>query len=175
MPNLHPLLVHFPIGLLTIYALLECMRFKRILRLPYWFYVKGVLVIVGTVASYPTLLTGTLIAPLLQGSAETSALILRHSQWAFGTVLTFTLLMLAYLFGWIKREGWGIARTGILMRLRRGGIKYSDAILETAVLPLLALFGLFAVTLAGALGGSIVYGPDVDPFVKVIYGVFGPK
>lgn len=39
--------------------------------------------------------------------------------------------------------------------------------------PLLALFGLFAVTITGALGGAIVHGAQIDPFVQWSVNMFG--
>lgn len=59
--NIHPLLVHFPIALLTVYSLLEAVPLKRIQKLPYWFYVKAVLLITGTISILPTILAGLVI------------------------------------------------------------------------------------------------------------------
>ena len=37
---------------------------------------------------------------------------------------------------------------------------------------LIALVGIVVITITGALGGAIVYGPEVDPIVSVIYHLF---
>ena len=39
--NIHPIFVHFPIALLTLYSLAELIRWRRITELAYWFYVKA--------------------------------------------------------------------------------------------------------------------------------------
>ncbi|MFA4887422.1 MAG: hypothetical protein WC595_04365, partial [Candidatus Nanoarchaeia archaeon] len=36
---------------------------------------------------------------------------------------------------------------------------------------ILSLIGLMLITITGALGGSIVYGTDTDPVVKLIYKI----
>ena len=36
--NVHPLLIHFPIALLTVYVVMECLRFKKLLAEHSWFY-----------------------------------------------------------------------------------------------------------------------------------------
>ncbi|MEK7110290.1 MAG: hypothetical protein AAB759_00205 [Patescibacteria group bacterium] len=38
--NIHPAFVHFPIALLTIYAVLELARFRFFTARPYWFHLK---------------------------------------------------------------------------------------------------------------------------------------
>ena len=49
--NIHPLLVHFPIALLTIYSLLELVPFKQIYRQSYWFYTKAIILIIGSIST----------------------------------------------------------------------------------------------------------------------------
>ena len=56
--NLHPIFVHFPIALLTLYTLCELLRFKKIKDHPAWFYLKAVLIICGTLGAAAALLTG---------------------------------------------------------------------------------------------------------------------
>jgi uncharacterized membrane protein len=72
--NLHPIFVHFPIALLTIYALLEVFiplkvkvfkvckwqntKLYALLVNPIWKHIKAFLVIFGAVTVIPTLLTG---------------------------------------------------------------------------------------------------------------------
>ena len=55
--NLHPIFVHFPIALFTLYALLECARFKKLQEQTYYFYLKAFLVITGGLASSAAYIT----------------------------------------------------------------------------------------------------------------------
>lgn len=50
--------------------------------------------------------------------------------------------------------------------------KHTGYVLRSPFLPFLALIGLIAITMTGALGGAIVYGPNVDPVVKFVYSLF---
>jgi len=46
-------------------------------------------------------------------------------------------------------------------------------IINSGLIIPLALFGLAAIAITGALGGAIVYGPNIDPFVAFIIKILG--
>jgi uncharacterized membrane protein len=167
--NLHPLFVHFPIALLTIYALLECVRIKRVQQAAATFYVKAVLVIVGFVSSIATYLSGEAIEDLVRGNRTLNQLVETHSNFALATIIVFGILAAAYKVQWIKRDGASLlpnlSKRAFMLKL----YTVSDILLKPFVCVPLAVLGLILVTITGALGGSIVYGPDVDPAVKFIY------
>jgi len=50
-----------------------------------------------------------------------------------------------------------------------------NATIESPLLAIPALIGLAAIVVTGALGAAIVYGPDIDPFVKIIYSLTGQR
>lgn len=143
------------------YALLECARFKRIQQAAATFYVKAILVIVGFVSSIATYLSGEAIEDLFRGNARIDRLIEAHSTFALATVIVFGILAISYKLQWIKRD----TRIQWLQKL----YPLSDFILRPVVCIPLAIIGLGLVTVTGALGGSIVYGPNIDPFVGFIY------
>lgn len=59
MENLHPIAVHFPIGLLVIYSLLEILSlFKKIRNNKTVRYIKLFLLIVGRIGIQASLATG---------------------------------------------------------------------------------------------------------------------
>lgn len=152
--NLHPILVHFPIALLTFYALFELVRVQKLLKEPAWFYVKAAFVIVGSLSSVATLLSGLAIKPQFQGSLSIAHQVDVHSAFAFYASLLFGLIAFAYLVRLVK---W------------KACVAFSDFMLKSRIIVPLALIGLVLITITGALGGSIVYGPDIDPFVKFVY------
>lgn len=41
MLNIHPVIVHTPIGLLTLYSIIELLRFKKLQERPYLFFYQG--------------------------------------------------------------------------------------------------------------------------------------
>ena len=166
IPNVHPIIVHFPVALLTVYALAELARFKFVLAKPYVFYVKAVLVIVGALGAGAAYLSGDLVAEQI---GETP-LIETHSQWGIATAIIFGAIALSYAVLWIERERKPASQpttVGAWPKL----VRLAKMLVETPAAPVAALVGLACVTVTGALGGAIVYGPDIDPFVKVIYGL----
>ena len=172
--NLHPIAVHFPIALLTLYSMMEMFRFRRVSELPWWFHMKAFLVILGTLAANVALLTGEMIAEQLETAGALPSIVSTHEQWAKITVGIYSLLAAAYLIVWMER-------TGVLNRLFPEPVGGFRNIFDRKLFPAaryftksyfaaaIALLGLIALTITGALGGSMVYGPDVDPVARVIY------
>lgn len=196
--NIHPIFIHFPIALLSLYAVLEIAiplkikafklfgwntlgassSFKKMYQLvinPVWNSIKAFLVIFGTLLAFPTLQTGEWAEEMYQGYAtdirafaesETGKLIELHSTFANLTVIIFSILAVGYL----ARILW----TTYTLKLQ----KYTfieaipNIVLSSWVAPLLALAGIVAITITGALGGAIAHGPDTDPVVQMIYGWF---
>lgn len=147
--DLHPILVHFPVALLTVYAILECIRFKKVLEKPYWFYIKAVLAILGELGALAAYATGH--------GVRGSALVQMHSTFATITVWIFATLAISYIKEWLKREGMWLT-------------KFSA---PGYVIVILAIAGLVSVTITGGLGGAIIYGTHFDPFMTPIFKLLG--
>jgi|ERR1035437_1356009 uncharacterized membrane protein len=166
MENLHPILVHFPIALLSVYAVLECLRFKKLNASPAWFPIKAFLAIVGTLTSCAAFATGPggNMAKAWAGfvKGQIRPLIEMHSTFAGITVFLFSILSLSYI----------IILLGKKYKLPDFVLKIGTYIQKPYMLVLLAVLGLIAVIVTGSLGGAIVYGPDIDPAVSVIYHLF---
>jgi uncharacterized membrane protein len=165
MLNLHPILVHFPIGLLTIYALLEFLRLKQ-LRNPSMFVLKAFLVIVGFASACATWLSGQLIEHD-HGTLMHPELLGIHNKISLLTTLTFGLLAAAYLVQVLQKWKLPVIR-GLIAPFD----SLSRLITQRWPGPVLAAIGLILLTLTGALGGVIVYGPQLDPFTNIVYQLF---
>lgn len=170
MFDIHPIIVHFPIAFLTIYALFELIRVKKLVNNQSFFYIKFTLLLVGTLGAFFALTTGEIAEEGLSGTARNIAHV--HSTWANFTTFIFALLSVAYLIRWIYI-------LGILDKSKLLNNKFSLKLIEldsyflrSWLIGILAFIGLIALLITGALGGSIVYGSDVDPFVSFIYKIF---
>ncbi len=172
--NIHPIFTHFPLALFTVYAILEIARFPMIQKLPYLFNIKGFLVISGTLFSFITLKTGELAEDAFSTpNVSTRSLIETHSTLANISIYIFLAISIIYFFKWIDLS----PLDTYVIKSPFGKIwiaikKHTGYILRSQCLPLLALIGLIAITMTGALGGAIVYGPNVDPVVKFVYNLF---
>ncbi len=51
-------------------------------------------------------------------------------------------------------------------------VKIAKWIINTRVSFILALIGIVGITITGTLGGAMVHGPEVDPFVSFVYHLF---
>lgn len=175
--NIHPIFVHFPVAFLTIYTLMEFVGFKFLTRHPAWFYIKAFLLIVGTASAYIAMQTGEIIEHQFRGGAQ-EKLLEMHSLWANITLFIFGVLSVFYLAAFIKRDL--SAAPGISKIIQIPGISHAIAlcarlydVVTGGVLILIgALAGLASITIVGALGGALAYGPNIDPVVTFIYHLF---
>lgn len=170
MLNIHPILVHFPIGLLTVYSLLEIISIKKLRALPFWFQVKAVMLITGVIGSWAAFASGSLIEDEFN-----SNLLEVHSSFAVATVVVYIIMAASYSVIWL--EPWLTPRLTAtwMKKIWQWKIIAARFIQKRAVICLLAVIGLVVLTITGALGGAIVYGPDIDPVVSFIYYIFFPK
>jgi hypothetical protein len=170
--NLHPIFVHFPIALLTLYALLELARFKKLAHWEPFFYIKMAIVFFGSLGTLPSLMSGEAIEHQFE-TGNLGTLVETHAAWATGTAWLFFVITLGYLITWVNRTGAFPRATQhrIISPFWKLLTKLGDALIKRNLVVALALIGLFAVTVTGALGGAIAYGPDIDPAAQFFYNL----
>lgn len=167
--NIHPIIVHFPIALLCVYAILECVRIKKLLRLSEWFYVKTSFLIFGVMGALLAAATGDFGKPLYPGER---GIIEVHERFADITIVIFCAIALLYLvmladrlFQDSLRRSRYTSSWGLVMRIE-------NKLFIAPVLVPLAILGFLALFITGTLGGSIVYGVTGDPFTQFINRIF---
>ena len=161
------MLVHFPIALLTIYALMEVLSYLFFRASTTALRVKGFLVIVGAASSVPTIVSGLMIKGQFMGDERLAQTVQTHQYFAFSTLILFSFLALIYAVLFLQESPWQhrLATKRWWVILQAKAVCYQ----KTVLLPSLALIGLCLVTMTGALGGGLVYGPEIDPMVSFIY------
>ena len=176
--NIHPLFVHFPIALLVVYALMELTPRRFVRALSWWEDAKFFLLTLGILAVFPTLATGDMASDIVRGMVP-PALVETHESLALITTLIFVLLWAPRVVRLFMRTGWGDmmvqkwwGSNALFAGIWRIKQRAAGFIMDTPLRPLLALAGLISITITGGLGAAIVYGPNVDPFVTVIYHLF---
>lgn len=158
--NIHPIFVHFPIAFFTLYAIAELIRFKVFTKQSYWFYIKAFLVTIGVFfALFLTIPTGKIAAGIVT-NGNPDKLINTHALFAITTTIIFTIAAFGYGLEWLKRTN---------KTLPAFLLKLQVFITETPAIIVIAFVGLICVSITGALGGSIVYGPESEPFSSFVY------
>jgi uncharacterized membrane protein len=151
--NLHPIVIHFPIALLTLYSVLELVRVKKVLDQPYWFYVKAVLVMTGSLGTILGVATGVMLVGSI--TAEGPKIFMLHKYFGLGTLLLSVVSAGAYVFGWFRPN------------------RFSNFILRPRVVVTLAFLILVFVTITGGLGGGMTRGTNFDPLMAPIFKLLG--
>lgn len=169
--NIHPLFVHFPIALLVIYALMELTPKKWTGNALWWRNSKMFLIITGWLTTIPTLITGDMAEDIVGATT----LIETHATMAAITVTIFAIPAIAYTIKILKTLPWyknillkDAPYVSILKKIQTT----FEFILRPVLIRSIALIGMISLTITGGLGASIAYGPDFDPIVSFIYGIF---
>lgn len=168
--DFHPLFVHFPIALLTIYAVLEIAR--KWLHGERWDAAREVLVIAGAVLAGITLATGETAKHLFADRSmrpviELHATVAVAATWVFAVLAACYLLASPHYSSQVMRLPAGLQKALAPLSL------FAERIVRLPFLaPLLALVGFLLLGLTGALGGILVYGPEFDPVTSAVYHYF---
>ncbi len=162
--NIHPVVVHFPVALLTLYSLLEIATLFWRERTKKLQQTKLFLLFVWTVGTFFALQSGEMAQDYL--GIKNSNLVHTHEEYAEKTYSTYIWISIYYLLilaqtNWLQRylpEKRQIILTKILTRPYR---RYFVILAATAWLILL--------TITWALWWAISQWPDADPMVQFIY------
>ena len=171
--DFHPIIVHFPIALLTVYVGLEFLRFRVVLALPWWHYAKALFLIPGSIGAGVALLTGDIASESFGAGGDFLRILELHELAAQVTTAIFALLAVCYAIV-IARDVNIVLTTQSVVGWRRtfaDAARIAQQFIESWFAPVVALVGLLSLTITGGLGGLLVYGPDLDPVTKLLYGL----
>lgn len=172
--NFHPLFVHFPIALLSFYAICELIRFQKVTERPFWFYLKASFVTAGIVTAEFAAGTGELVQNMFADTPEKHAIVPVHALWAEMTIGVFFILAVSYVTLWVHFDAtdFFLKKNPRIEKLWGFLTPIARRIIGTPLAPALAVFGLIGVTITGSLGGAMVHGPEIDPIVSSVYHLF---
>jgi|SRR3989344_442675 len=149
--DFHPLVIHYPIAFLTTYAVFELLRSRKIVELPYWFYIKAALVTIGEMSAIVTF-TAAMISNTL--SVE-NRLVEMYKLFMLSAAIIFGIITLVYIYEWRKSE-----KYGSIPQLGSSTSKF---------IVLLAISGFFFIVIAGGFFGATVYGTQFDPYLAPVF------
>ncbi len=167
--NIHTILVHFPIALLSLYTLMELIRWRQISELHSWFYIKLFLVVIGSGFSVLAYLSGHFAEQII---GETP-LIQMHENFAKITIIIYGLIALFYLIKWLEKDRLVYFMSGSFLKKTWLILLHAEELYTYGwIQVIIALLGLTALSITGALGIAIAYNPNVNPVVKFVYSLF---
>jgi len=169
--NLHPIFVHFPIALLSLYVFMELVSWGRIRQNSKWTFTKALMATSGGISLLVARQLGDAAGHLLNDQSMRPLLHL-HEQYANYSTVVFGILGCVYLLVLLKlylnvHPNFPLLSSGLWTLF-----KIQQLITDTPLVQLLALAGLITLTITGALGGAIVYGSNTDPFTNFVYHLF---
>lgn len=166
--NLHPIFVHFPIAFLTVYTALEIVRVPVLTQKSWLLPMKAVLLIVGILGAGASLLSGETAAEALRGTSD-MPLVQLHERYAKLTTIAYGLPALLYAMECLHLSGIDKRLPAFLNKRWQQAMAIHKRLFTPALLIIAALAGMLFITVTGALGGALVYGPEVDPVVSFFY------
>ena len=166
--DLHPIFVHFPIALLSLYTVIEILPFGRWLPQVNWRHLKRVLLFVGVIGAFVALYTGEIAEHLNRPNRQLvndHALFSQISTWIYGALLlgeVLSILNKSHLMGkfhvvWVKNLSTFLEKF----------------LCKSVYVKVLAVLGIIALTVAGLLGGVMVYGTTADPVASFVLNLLG--
>lgn len=162
--NIHPIVVHFPVALLTLYTILAIIPVVSMAPRVAWHDVKRALLLFGTLGAYVAFSTG-------EGAEEIigeNLIVEKHSLFASLVVIAFSIALAREIILLIREKA--MEKNKVLPPFVLTLVK---AIQSPWVEKFLALFGLVVLLVTGALGGAMVYGTSADPLTAPLLKLLG--
>lgn len=162
LSNIHPIIVHFPIAFALLYGTLELIPSKKLHEK--LFTTKAILASLSFFSIFAAKQAGE-VARLAYSDNQIQTMINTHEKFANFSFYIFFAIFVLYSIQILSK-----AKPNLLSN---NYFKFALQISSTGIiLATLAVLGLAFVSLTGALGGLIVWGPDNDPFSRTVYDLF---
>lgn len=169
--DLHPIFVHFPVALFTLYAVLELLPLEGRWGEGY-FYVKFAFLLIGAVTSVAAYISGSIVGEMIE-SGPLHDVVELHAFFAGTTIILACVALILFLLRIVLEKRTTALSVFTLRLLPLASLERVSWFTSRSCAVFFAVLLLGAVTVTGGLGGSIVYGPDADPFVRFLYHAFG--
>lgn len=143
---IHPMLVHFPIALLSVGVLVRAASLWTAKRPNFSFLLPAswMILFLGVIAAWATIIAGELAEGIVKPMLQNDIVLEEHSEHAYITAIGFTIgLLIDWTRGFLRtklqREGW-IVKRGL-----------------AAIIWFIYLFSLTYLIITGFYGGTLVY------------------
>lgn len=158
--NIHPIFVHFPIALLSVYSLLKIVPLYKWFPSIAWKQIERALLLLGVLGGFASLYTGEIAEHLVRPEHD---LVEMHSAFATISVWIYSALLVGEIILIIAMKR---ALPNVIVGLGK--------ILTNRWLSgVMALVALITISVTGLLGGVMVYGTSADPFAEIVLKLLG--
>jgi uncharacterized membrane protein len=164
--NMHPLFVHFPVALLSLFAVLVVLPLEKWFATVSWLDIKRIVLFCGVIGAFLALQTGEIAEHLVKPNRD---LVELHSTFATVTTWIFAVIALYEVLSLVEiRFGERVPRL-IRVFYSYAYIVFSKKIIYVS----LVWIGLITLVITGLLGGTLVYGTSADPLSPYVLRLFG--
>ena len=173
--NFHIFIVHFPVGLLSLYVFLEVLSiFKIAYKKQSLEITKAILLVTGVVGAILSRITGDSISHALRPYIDRKTLMLHEgmSLWivvVFGIIALVYMLTLIETFPEITQKKWYTSPVEKVVHTLK---KYTALLQKRFMLVALSLIGFILLLLTGALGGILAHGCSTDFIARDVCSIF---
>ena len=170
--SLHPAIVHIPIGLLTLYAVLEILPLRRFFPADSLRLTKGILLVAGLLGAFFALQSGEAAG---ERSMEGYRLFETHAFFAGAMTWIFAALAVLYIVAWLRPVMAPVVsgKQNTLVLLWNTILRVSTTLDKDSIRRVVAFVGFIFLSFTGALGGALVYGTQADPLISFVTRLLG--
>ena len=162
--DLHPLVVHFPIGLLLLYGFIELVQVFPFAKNWKLTTTKAILLFVWFAGTVAALKTGE----IAEENVRHTDILELHDSFAHASYWLYLVIVIIY--GVYLLDIYCCKRGKHIPILSKLSV-ITGYLYRYGTLAVLALIGILLLTATGALGGAMVYGPD--PIAEFVIGILG--
>jgi len=165
--NLHPIFVHFPIALLSLYSVLAILPFRKWFPRVNWRDILFVLLVTGFFGAYLSSVTGEVAEHIVRVDRS---ILNAHTFFAAASMWFYGLLFLGEALRVLDQK---IKKITIISFAFTFIDKVRNILQNRVIIFLLAIFGFISIFITGLLGGVMVYGTSADPLAPVVLRLLG--
>ncbi len=165
--NIHPIFVHFPIALLSIYSIIKILPVQKWLPTIAWRQIERVLLFIGVLGAFAALATGDTAEHFAKANRQ---LVNVHALFAGAATWIYGILLLGEIITMLNDSYQSLVKSEKVkaILLKAEVFLYSSFLSKT-----LAILGFVAISITGLLGGIIVYGTTADPLAGFVLKLLG--
>lgn len=175
MNNFHLIMVHFPVGLLTLYAFLEVLSVFNIFYKKHSLEItKGIILFAGTIGAMLSRQTGEMISEGANKAYLSKNILELHEGFAFWATAVFVILSISYLIYFFENieelknhKLYTTFKSKIHTQLKQ----FIQIFNTRAVRVTLAIIGFCVILGTGTLGGILAHGCNSDPMTKLMCSI----